>query len=505
VKNHLQLAIDQLLAGKAVEPTSIESVGCLIGRVRPPAGDSPITYSNQIARIFRDRCVQCHRTGEIAPFALSDYSEVAGWAETIAEVVRERRMPPWHASKEYGHFRNDVSLSDEERDQILQWAAAGAPEGNPKDLPEARQYVEGWTLPWQPDQVVAIHEKPYAVPATGEVRYQFFTVDPGFTEGKWIKASQIVPGEPSVLLHVLCFVVPKDGRRREIDENGLGFLSVYVPGYRAAPFPEGMAKYVPAGSKLLFQMHYTPVGKPLQDVSKIGLVFAKPSELTHMVQTVSTGNRGFAIPPRTDDYRAEATMPSYKHDLRVLSYAPHMHVRGKAFRYEALYPDGKREILLDVPRYDFNWQTTYELAEEKILPAGTRVHCVAHWDNSESNLANPDPSTTVRWGDQTWEEMMLGFFDVAIPIDREKLLADGAVPRLEPVNRSPQELAEELISQFDSNRDGKLTADEVPPRFAGLFTTLDANKDGALDKDEVTALTRLRGAFGGRGGRGGRD
>ena len=316
--HYLQDAIDRLLEGQAVEPQSVESVGCHIGRVRAPRADSQLTYSNQIARIFQNRCVQCHRPGEIAPFALTDYSEVAGWADTIAEVVRERRMPPWHASREYGRFKNDASLSDVEQDQILQWAAAGAPEGDPKDLPEPRRFVEGWTLPWQPDMVVNIQQQPFNVPANGELRYQFFTVDPGFTEDKWIRASQIVPGESSVVHHVLCFVQPKDGNRREFDENGLGFLSAYVPGYRAAPFPDGMAKYVLAGSKLVFQMHYTPTGKPVQDLSRIGFVFARPAELTHMIQTVSTANRGIEIPSRKGDYRAEATMPAYKNDLQEL-------------------------------------------------------------------------------------------------------------------------------------------------------------------------------------------
>jgi hypothetical protein len=286
----------------------------------------------------------------------------------------------------------------------------------------------------------------------------------------------------------------------------LGFLSAYVPGLRAKPFPEGMAKHVPAGSKFVFQMHYTPVGKEMTDQSSIGLVFAKPEELTHMVQTVSTGNRGLAIPPGAADYRRESLMTAYKHDLMVLSYAPHMHVRGKSFSYEAVYPDGKREMLLDVPRYDFNWQTNYELAEPKILPPGTRMHCVAHWDNSENNLNNPDPTQTVHWGDQTFEEMMIGFFDVAVPIDREKLLADGTIPKLEP-NVSLEDKAKELVLGFDRDGDGKLVKDELPGRFQHAFDLLDGNKDGSIDSDEATTFLKNGGGRflgGGRRG-GGRD
>ena len=304
-----------------------------------------------------------------------------------------------------------------------------------------------------------------------------------------------------VVHHVLCFVQPPGRNRGSFDENGLGFLAAYVPGYRPALFPDGMAKHVPAGSKLVFQMHYTPIGKPQQDRTRIGFIFARPEELTHMVQTISTGNRGLNIPPQTEDYRRDATMTAYKHDLIVLSFSPHMHVRGKAFSYEAIHADGKHEMLLDVPRYDFNWQTSYELTEPKVLPPGTRVHCVAHWDNSENNPANPDPKATVNWGDQTWEEMMIGFFDVAIPLNRDKLLADGTIPKLEPA-ATLQDRARELVNQLDGDGDGKLTKDEVPERFQLMFGLLDRNADGFVDADE--ALTFVK-ASGGRrpGGFGG--
>ena len=495
---YLADALDQLLAGQTVKTPEVESVGCYIGRVRESQGASDVTYSNQIARILQDHCVSCHRPGEIGPFAMTDYGEVAGWADTIAEVVRDRRMPPWHADPKFGHFRNDMSLSDADKELIYKWVAAGSPEGNPADLPAPRDYVSGWTLPQEPDLVLDVQKEPYTVPAEGVVEYQFFVLDPGFTEDKWVKASQILPGSAPVVHHVLCFVQAPGQDRGGLDENGLGFLAAYVPGYRPTIFPEGMAKYVPAGSKLVFQMHYTPVGKDQQDLSKIGFIFAKPEELTHMVKTVSTGNRGLNIPPHAADYRRESTMTGYKRDLMVLSYAPHMHVRGKAFSYEAIYPDGKREMLLNVPHYDFNWQTSYELADAKILPPGTRVHCEAHWDNSENNLANPDPSATVNWGDQTWDEMMIGFFDVAVPIDREKLLADGTIPKLEPT-ATIEDRAAELISQLDVNGDGKLTKDEAPERFQVMFGLLDSNHDGFVDAGEALVFMKAAGGrpFGG--------
>ena len=183
-----------MLAGKTVETPHVDAVGCLIGRTREPDEKSDVTYSNQIARIFQEHCVSCHRPGEIGPFALTDYSEVAGWADMIAEVVRERRMPPWHANPEFGHFRNDISLSADEKDAILKWVAAGAPEGNAADLPKPREFVAGWTLPREPDLVLDVQAEPYTVPADGIVEYQYFVLDPGFTEDKWVKASQILPG-----------------------------------------------------------------------------------------------------------------------------------------------------------------------------------------------------------------------------------------------------------------------------------------------------------------------
>jgi thiol-disulfide isomerase/thioredoxin/mono/diheme cytochrome c family protein len=487
--DYLSTALDEILAGKPVQTTQVAAVGCLIGRSHAAEAKSDVTYSKQVARIFQDHCVSCHRPGEIGPFSLTSYKEAAGWADMIQEVVQEQRMPPWHANPKYGHFRNDKSLSAAEKETIQKWVAAGAPEGDAADLPEPRQFTAGWNLPHEPDLVLNVQKKPYKVQATGVVGYQNFVVDPGFKEDKWVSACQIIPGNAQVVHHVLCTVQEANRRNGDFDENGLSYLAVYVPGYRTTPFPKGMAKRIPAGAKLVFQMHYTPVGKEQSDLSKIGLIFANPKELTHMVETISTANRGFSIPPHAADYERESTMPPYTHELDVLSFMPHMHLRGKAFSYEAIYPNGKREMLLDVPHYDFNWQTNYELAEMKKLPAGTRVHCVAHWDNSENNLANPNPDVRIRWGDQTFEEMMIGFFDVAVPIDRETFLSKGVVPELAPVT-SIEDRARDLISQFDVNGDGKLSKEELPEGHRWLFQILDRNKDGYLDLEEVAAFVK---------------
>ncbi len=484
-RNDLQLAIDALLADKKPETSANPSVGCHIGRTKEPAADAKVTYSSQISRLLQKHCVECHRAGEIAPFALTEYEEVAGWGEMIAEVVREKRMPPWHASEEHGHFSNARGIPADEKKLILDWVAAGCPQGDPSELPEPVQYTVGWQLPQQPDMVVAMADKPYAVPAEGEVRYQYFTVDPGFTEDKWVRAAECIPGDRSVVHHILVFVRPPNTEGRDWMR---GFLCAYVPGFRVEPLPDGMAKRIPAGSKLVFQMHYTPNGTPHDDLSKLGLVFADPAKITHVVKTVEAINTNFKIPANDDNYRVEAASPTYPRNVVLLSMSPHMHLRGKSFSYEARFPDGKRELLLDVPKYDFNWQTTYRLAERRPLPKGTSLFCVAHYDNSENNLNNPDPTASVKWGDQTWEEMMIGFFDVAIPI-AELDVKQGKDLDFGP---DPQSVARELFERFDTNNDGKITVSEVPGRGKLMFLRLDANKDGMLTLEEVAKVIEER-------------
>jgi peroxiredoxin len=411
-------AIDSLLAGREIAKAAVEPIGCHIGRVLAARQESDVTYSNQIARILQDRCVECHRPGEIGPFSLTNYEEVVGWAGMIREVVREQRMPPWHASPEHGKFANDVRLTDEQKSLIDRWVAAGAPEGDPKDLPPPRKFVEGWRI-GKPDQVVYMRDEPYTVPAKGEVRYQYFQVDPGFTEDKWVKAAECRPGNRAVVHHIIVYIKPpgRGPEPREIEGVHSEFLTATAPGALPMVLRPGMAKLVPAGSQFVFQMHYTPNGTAQEDRSCVGLVFADPQEVKHMVGTDKAANPRFRIPAGADNHKVEAEH-DFGQDMLLISLFPHMHLRGKAFRYTAIYPDKSREVLLDVPRYDFNWQNGYELIEPKRMPAGTQLYCEAWFDNSAANLANPDPTQAVRWGDQTWEEMMIGYFD-ATPADRE--------------------------------------------------------------------------------------
>ncbi|MEX0679471.1 MAG: redoxin domain-containing protein [Pirellulales bacterium] len=411
VKRHdLAAALEELLAGGEVSVPVTEARGCIIGRVPKIDARGEVTYANEIARILDNRCVSCHRPGEIAPFPLTAYDEVVGWAEMMREVIGDGRMPPWFANPEHGKFANDARLSDGEKKLFNTWVDNGCPEGDPALLPEPRKWVVGWQIP-QPDQVIYMREEPYTVQAEGVVEYQYFTADPGWTEDKWIQAAEARPDNRAVVHHIIAFVRPPsksdEGESRGRASGGL--LAGYAPGGGVRMYPAGVAALVPAGSKLVFQMHYTPNGSVQKDRSCVGVVFADPKTVRKRIRGGTPSNHTFAIPPGDPHYKVTSEH-HFTEDTELVWFAPHMHLRGSAFRYEAAYPDGRREILLDVPKYDFNWQIRYLLAEPKPMPKGTTMHCTAYFDNSADNLANPDPTETVRWGDQTWEEMMIGWF-----------------------------------------------------------------------------------------------
>jgi peroxiredoxin/mono/diheme cytochrome c family protein len=406
-------AIGEVAAGKPVSQASVASHGCRIGRMKEPVADSEITYTKHIAKIFNENCVLCHREGQIGPFALTSYEEAVGWADMIREVISDRRMPPWHADPAIGHFSNDARLSDDELAQINAWVENGAPEGDPKDLPPAPQFATGWQIP-QPDAVIKMADTPYEVPATGTIEYQRFVVDPGFTEDKWVQAMECVPGNPAVVHHIIVYLVPPgvtpSGQAGRLRSNWLG---AFAPGVRPQVLEEGLGRYIQAGSKLLFEMHYTPNGTAQNDLSYVGFKWADPKTVKKEVAVQNAGNFTFKIPAGDPNYEVESEFIFRKNSI-LLTVSPHMHVRGKDFRYDLIYPDGKRETVLSVPRYDFGWQTTYELAKPKHVPRGTKMYCVAHFDNSADNYANPDPSKEVGWGEQTWEEMMFGWFEMAL-------------------------------------------------------------------------------------------
>jgi peroxiredoxin len=404
----LRAALDDLLAGRPVSTPRTEAAGCRIGRLAPAKPDAPVNYAKHVARIMRDRCVACHREGEIAPFALTTYKQAAGWASMIDEVVQGGRMPPWHASPEYGKFSNDARLSADEKRTIAAWVAAGAPAGDRRDLPEPVRYAAGWRIP-KPDLTITL-PKTVKIPAEGTMPYQNFVVDPKLERDVWVRASQVRPGNPSVVHHLVVFVIPPGGDERD---SRIDFLAAYAPGMPPRVLPEGTARLVPAGSRLKFQVHYTPRGTPQTDRSEIGLVFADPKSIRKPLSAVAAINMDLKIPAGAADFAATA-LHRFGQDTLLYSLLPHMHLRGKSFRFEATYPDGRREVLLDVPRYEFEWQNVYVLTEPKLMPEGTVLQCLARYDNSSENLSNPDPGAIVTWGEQTSDEMLVGYVETAL-------------------------------------------------------------------------------------------
>jgi peroxiredoxin/mono/diheme cytochrome c family protein len=408
-RQDLAEALREILAGKPVTTARTAAAGCLIARIKasPPTAPTPITYSNQIARLFDQRCVECHREGRVAPFALTSYAQAKGWAEMIREVVTEGRMPPWHADPRYGHFSNDRRLSPDERATLLAWIDDGCPAGNPQDLPTPKQFVEGWTI-GEPDVILTM-ARPVTVPAKAPKRgipYRHIIVPTRFEQDMWIQAAEARPGNRAVVHHILSFIrEPGDNLQDPVDKVLVG----HAPGDLPLILPPGVAMRIPKGSDLIFQMHYTANGVEQTDQSSVGLIFAKePPQQVAYTRTIN--NYDFVIPPGESDYVVRSSFTFPKAGV-ILGLMPHMHLRGKSFQYELFYPDGRSEIVLWVPRYDFNWQSVYRLVSPLAVPVGTRVECAGTFDNSPENPNNPDPTQEVRWGDQTWEEMMGGLLD----------------------------------------------------------------------------------------------
>jgi hypothetical protein len=408
-------------------------------RAPSPEAGAP-TFSADVAPIMYGKCVSCHRPGEVAPMSLITYRDVRPWAAAIRDKVASRVMPPWHADRSHGTFRNEQSLAQSEIDTIVKWVNAGAPEGDPARLPRLPDFPTGWQI-GTPDVVFEMKE-PFQVPAKGTIEYQYFEVPTNFTEDRWMQAGEVRAGDRAHVHHIIVYVkeaepvrrptvvsvrpilagapaAPQTATPRPVAPQGAApartgdqMLVNWAVGEDAPVFLPGTAKRIPKGASLVFQMHYTTNGTPGTDRSKIGLIFAKePPEKE--IRTGTIANPLFAIPPGADNHRVEAEA-TFSEDVKVWSMHPHMHVRGKDMTYTATYPDGRSEIVLRVPKFDFGWQTDYWLAQPLSLPKGSKLHVSAHYDNSAANRNNPDPTATVRWGDQTWEEMMIGFFTYTV-------------------------------------------------------------------------------------------
>lgn len=388
-------------------------------------------YYKDVLPILQKNCQSCHRPGEIGPMPIGDYKTTRPLAKAIKQAVVTRKMPPWFADPHVGKFSNDRSLSQADIETIAAWVDGGAVEGNPADAPPPVTWPEGWQIP-NPDLVVEMPSK-FKIPAGGEVDYQYIVLPLNLKEDRWVQMAEARPGARSAVHHIIAylrvpqsnwlrgeaepgvpFVPPRatpDGKpRQDIGGNGNEPFVIYSPGHEPSRWAPGVGKLIPAGSDIVLQMHYTPTGKEQWDQSRVGFVFARQPPKQRVV-TLNVVNPTFRIPPGDPNYRVDAGM-TFRNEATLLSFFPHMHLRGKAFEYRYKQPDGTVTPLLKVNNYNFNWQLNYELAQPVQLQKGGRLEASGWFDNSPNNPFNPDPKAEVRWGEQSREEMMLGYFDV---------------------------------------------------------------------------------------------
>jgi len=400
-------------------------------------GASP-TFYRDVLPIMQHHCQSCHRAGEIAPMPFTSYSETRPWAKAIGRAVQSKTMPPWFADRCCGKFADDPSLNEKEIALLSQWADADARAGDPHDTPAPRHWTPGWNIA-EPDAVLEM-PKAVAIPASGDLEYTYEIVPTNFAEDRWVQSSEVRPSSREHVHHAVIYIRPPGSEwlrgaplgvpftasslgderlRHQAHETRSDMLLVYAPGSSPDQWPDGLAKLLPAHSDLVFQMHYTTNGRAAEDRSSIGMVFArqKPKQRILTLQ-LANDHDTIPIPPEAENYRVEVhgTLPN---DCTLLSFFPHMHLRGKRFEYNLVHGDKTVETLLRV-NYDFYWQLSYRLAEPRVVKAGTELQAVAWYDNSRHNRHNPDPESAVTWGDQTYNEMMVGFFDVAVPADMSK-------------------------------------------------------------------------------------
>jgi|GEM_PF-250450 len=415
-RHDLEEAVKEVLASKKVSVAETEPAGCIITRRDRLKNRGDITYAKQVSRILQKNCADCHHPGTAAPFSLLKYEDVKNWSGMIRETVVERRMPPWSADPRYGHWANDLRMTTEEIDTLVAWIDDGMLEGDKADLPAPREYADGWQL-GRPDLIFKMPRE-YTVQAQGTVEYQYFVTPTNFKEDVWVQASEARPGNWDAVHHIIVFVRNKNTKRKQ----GLPSVGGFAPGEEPMVLPSGVGFRVPAGAELVWQLHYTPTGKVEKDRSEVGLYLCKEPP-GRRVRGGGAFNFRFRIPPKGENHRvvAEARI---NRDAELISLTPHMHLRGRDFKYTARYPDGRTEILLSVPNYNFNWQHRYRFAKPVRVPAGTTLFCEAHYDNSIHNPANPDPDKEVRWGDQSWEEMMIGFFQTVDALPAASTSAD---------------------------------------------------------------------------------
>ena len=485
-QRYLANALDAVLGGSTPGVKATTAPGCALETATSSAlADGPLTYNARISRIMQQHCVECHRAGGVAPFSLETCADVTSHAGMIRKQVEKGVMPPWFAAplpSGPSPWANDRTLSAQDKADLLSWLSRGQREGDPADAPLPRTFPKDWEI-GEPDAVVRI-PAPVEVKATGTMPYQNIFVNTKFGEDRWVSAMEVRPTARDVVHHALVYVIPADkvqkARKRGGDTEDGNFFAVYVPGNNVLRFPDGFAKLIPAGATLHFQIHYTPTGTATNDQTALGLMYSKTPP-RHEVRVAAIAAK-LDIPPGEANYETHGEIP-VPFDAKLMSFMPHMHVRGKAYRYELKLPTGEKHLLLDVPRYDFNWQVQYRFAEFADVPAGSTLLGTAWYDNSTNNPANPDATQRVKWGPQTYDEMMMGYFEYY-------------VPSIEPSTKQPTliELALHdgglVFNGLDKNHDGKLTIDESPN--AQQFRDADANSDGMVTREEFKAYWQHR-------------
>jgi hypothetical protein len=472
-REDLQLALDELLAGKKVSVAETEADGCLLDRGKKRPARTDISFSKHVAPILQDRCQTCHRPEQAAPFSLVNYDDAVKHARMIREVTQQRRMPPWHADSRYGKFTNSRRLTSQEIEILSDWVAAGMPKGDDRDLPRPVEHPKGWAL-GKPDMIVQMPEE-YQVPAKGTVPYKNWMIDLKFDEDRWVTTAEARPGAPGVVHHIVAYIL-RDGRSSFASFASMSVLVGWAPGDLGLICPPDTALRLPKGCKLRIEMHYTPNGTAVKDRSSIGLTFAKKPPRFEMFMN-EFANLNIAVPPHDPHYKAQATL-RFPADARILSLVPHMHWRGKSYRYEAVYPDGTRKTILSVPRWDFNWQAVYRFEEPVKMPKGSRLHTVAHWDNSRINPLNPAPEKKVTFGLQSWEEMMVGW--VCFVYERPETAAELA--------KTPASPADQMFDRLDVNGDDLLTPDEIPERFQTIIKLLGVKVPEKMTRQEFAVM-----------------
>ena len=475
-QSHVQQQLESLLAGNEISFSSFKAKGCIIHYASSPDA-SEISYSKDIAPILKEHCVQCHRKGGIGPWNMNSHKKVLGFSYMIREVLLTKRMPPWHADPEIGHFSNDVSLSPEEKSLLLTWIEAGAKRGSDTDpLAQPMAPLPKWPL-GKPDKVIKLPE--VKLPATGTVDYIYVNIPNPWKKDIWLRGVDFVAGDSRAVHHCI------SSHTRAVNPNskilGETLIGGHVPGNKSHFFPKDMGIYIPKGGQLTIQMHYTTYGKASIDLSEIAFYYAKKKP-SRRLRTTYIVDPSIEIPAHAENHRDQAYMPIFQ-DIEIISLLPHAHFRGKSSKFTLRLPSGEEKQLLSVPNYDFNWQRSYYFNKPVFAPAGSKLVQSFTYDNSSNNPANPDPSKTVRWGEQSWEEMLFASVQY-------RLLEE---PKNEKPLTRPQISAQHLLGYMDEDLSGLVDLHEQSDDFQKKVkaSKIDRNGDQALDLDELIALISL--------------